>query len=472
MSAVVENEPDAVKNNSTVNSIQEFSIDLLRVYYSRLFPYDAMFDWLSYGNDPKRTDNSSIDKGYFPKREWSFTIEDDIYIRYQSFKDKSEFTAAIQKRQPHKIDIGAVFTAFPKDHGSVKPELFNPVERELVFDIDMTDYDDIRTCCTGANICLKCWPYMTMAVKVVDKALRDDFGFNNILWIYSGRRGVHCWVCDPEARSLNNEARAAIVDYLSVHTGTSENSDKALKKSFNTINMHPSVKRSYTILEPYFRKHIADGKGQGLLASKERYIKILNSLPNTSIRTELYEQWEKNPSVSGAERWRQLEAAMMEPTTNAEKTIQKKRKVNYAELESWKYELVFTHCYPRLDANVSKSMNHLLKSPFCVHPKTGRVCIPIDPSEADSFDPFTVPTVRSLCTEIDTYDTQYDANNNSMDVADGRTQKQSAVADIDKTSLKDAIKIFEKTFMKGMWSSIRKVLRDKSDEIAALNGDF
>ncbi len=38
----------------------------------------------------------------------------------------------------------------------------------------------------------------------------------------------------------------------------------------------------------------------------------------------------------------------------------------------------------------------MLKSPFVVHPKTGRVCIPIDPRDAENFDPFQVPTIKDL----------------------------------------------------------------------------
>eukprot|EP01031_Cornospumella_fuschlensis_P036861 gene36861-44718_t len=144
-----------------------------------------MFKWLSYGNDPCSPTSVTNDKDFFSHREWSFTMEDDIYIRYQSFKTKEEMADAIQAKQPHKIDIGAVFSACPKDHKTLKPENFHTVERELVFDIDMTDYDDIRTCCKGAEICMRCWPYMTMAMKVVDVTLKEDFGFKHVAWIYS-----------------------------------------------------------------------------------------------------------------------------------------------------------------------------------------------------------------------------------------------------------------------------------------------
>jgi DNA primase catalytic subunit len=65
-----------------------------------------------------------------------------------------------------------LFSMQPKDKKSVSEKAFRPVEKDLVFDIDMTDYDDIRTCCSGGNICHDCWQFMTIAIKVIDKCLR------------------------------------------------------------------------------------------------------------------------------------------------------------------------------------------------------------------------------------------------------------------------------------------------------------
>ena len=64
-------------------------------------------------------------------------------------------------------------------------------------------------------------------------------------------------------------------------------------------------------------------------------------------------------------------------------------------------DIVLQYTWPRIDAEVSKHRNHLLKAPFCVHPKTGRVCVPVDPAEIDEFDPVKVPTVGQLLKEVD-----------------------------------------------------------------------
>lgn len=48
-----------------------------------------------------------------------------------------------------------------------------------------------------------------------------------------------------------------------------------------------------------------------------------------------------------------------------------------------------------------------LAPPAAVHPKTGRVCVPIDPANVREFDPFLVPTLGQLLREVDQYDKEH-----------------------------------------------------------------
>uniref|UniRef100_A0A8C8GN68 DNA primase AEP n=1 Tax=Oncorhynchus tshawytscha TaxID=74940 RepID=A0A8C8GN68_ONCTS len=228
--------------------------------------------------------------------EFSFMLKDDIYVRYQSFSTQSKLEKAMQKMNPYKIDIGA-----PNQHNTVKTGSFQALEKELVFDIDMTDYNDVRSCCTHLPKVLD----SDYALCILDRALRGDHECIHLFYV---------WV----------------------------------------IQLSP-----YALV------------GQDILGSKEAADKVPEDILFLCRFFLLHD----------TKRWYILKTLVQNKRTTA--------KVHYFEKE-----IMWQYCYPRVDVNVSKGVNnHLLKSPFSVHPKTGRISVPIDLRELDRFDPCDVPTI-------------------------------------------------------------------------------
>lgn len=97
-------------------------------------------------------------------------------------------------------------------------------------------------------------------MKIIDKSLEgiiicaygfltflDDFGYEKRLWVFSGRRGIHCWVADDKARKLNPSSRKAIVAYFEEQN---KNLSDSLSHSKGSRTNHPFFKYYIAIIVP------------------------------------------------------------------------------------------------------------------------------------------------------------------------------------------------------------------------------
>lgn len=299
----------------------------------------------------------------------------------------------------------------PKDRKTMQKATFRPVSREIVFDIDMTDYDEIRTCCSGKDICKRCWQFIAVAVEVLDATLRDDFGFRHLLWVYSGRRGIHCWISDEEAFSLPDEARKALVGWIEVIRG-GHSQTKKVDLGFNAPGaprtMHPSLRRAVgtnvlqasspsagaamTAYQGPLQRVFIDLilRDQNCFAEQKQSDALISLLPghDSDAIARLQNKWAA--PRSSERKWEDV-------LDTARRVPDRMRPIWVAAIE----DIILQYTYPRVDSEVSKRQNHLLKSPFVVHPSTGRVCVPLEPEHVRSFDPQTgAPTVAQLLREL------------------------------------------------------------------------
>ncbi|NXT87245.1 PRI1 primase, partial [Anhinga rufa] len=257
----------------------------------------------------------------------------------------------------------------------------------------------------------------------------EDLGMKHRLWVYSGRRGVHCWVCDDAVRKWSPALRAAAVEYLTLVKVGMEGAGHPLPT--------PQANHRWRVC--------AGGAGSAVsVISLDRRPQHREPLQGEFLK--------KRDSV---QRWELLKGRMERTRRMAGAG---KNAPCYAD-----WEIMLQYCFPRLDINVSKGVGHLLKSPFSVHPKTGRISVPLDLQRLDQFDPFTVPTIRyvsgagsmggpdsagsppphptlsrsSLCHELDA------AGDDGEQEDSGETEPKRRARDYKKTSLAPYVRVFE-----------------------------
>eukprot|EP00879_Flechtneria_rotunda_P032488 GHRR01035701.1.p1 GENE.GHRR01035701.1~~GHRR01035701.1.p1 ORF type:complete len:267 (+),score=123.45 GHRR01035701.1:919-1719(+) len=238
---------------------------------------------------------------------------------------------------------------------------------------------------------------------------------------------------------------------------------------------------------------------QQLLDQPEHYKPLLRYIPDEEIGRELSEKWDAGgqgivPQGLGAGRRSSTSAAAAAGTAGDSCCLSVRRWDELVKLVTEQYQwlrhekqyqranalekclsdILFAYSYPRLDVEVTKKMNHLLKAPFCVHPKTGKICVPIDPAAAWEFDPDDVPTVQQLVQEMaavkqEQQEQQQGQGGGAGDDAAVQQQLQAGVVaeGWHGTSMEPFVQAFEKSFLAPLAASNRAALNDKAKEAAA-----
>ncbi|EGV64312.1 hypothetical protein CANTEDRAFT_114015 [Yamadazyma tenuis ATCC 10573] len=427
----------------------------MRFYYSRLLPFRYVFQWLNHSPKPTKD---------FTMREFAYEHRTGAYQRYNSFTSQEDFKNSVVSANPTRFEIGAVYSVNPKERKNLPKNALKPLAKELVFDIDLTDYDDIRTCCSGTDICKKCWKFINVATKIIDTALREDFGFKHLIWVFSGRRGAHCWISDKRARELDETVRRSIVEYLDIL------GSKQLKMGKQSLNLkrpfHPHIERSFNLLKGDFIEIILEDQDPWR-NNQEHIDELLSFIPEKSLQEDLQSQW-KGKSSSSKQKWEDI-------NVTARKLL--KNQVQLNMLNEAKKDIIIFYLYPRLDIEVSKQVIHLLKSPFCIHPSTGNICVPFDPhsnisgnkdDDSYGFNPMNAPNLRKLQDELEIWDTRRVSDSSQTlaseyDISDSEANDRR-LADYEKTSLKPYVNYFAK-FVNGLvkdeLSSASKRTRDE-----------
>lgn len=401
-------------------------------YYQRLLPFRYVFQWLSHSPKPTKD---------FTMREFAYEHRSGAYQRYQSYATLDEFKKTVLESNPTRFEIGAVYSINPKERKNLPKNALKPLSKELVFDIDLTDYDDIRTCCSKTDICMKCWKFIKVAAEIMDAALKQDFGFKHLVWVFSGRRGAHCWISDSRARNLDEVSRRSIVEYLDVL------GSKQLKMGKQSLNLkrplHPHIQRSFDILKNHFVEIILED--QDPWSNDEQQKELLSFIQDKTLQEELTKLW-KGKNVSSKQKWDDI--------SSVSKRVFKHQS-QLSSLNETKKDIIIYYLYPRLDIEVSRQLIHLLKSPFCIHPSTGNICVPFDPfsnlsedhqDDDYGFNPTHAPNLRDLQNELEIWETRRvsDSSQTLASEDDSEPNETRRLSDFEKTSLKPYVNYFSK----------------------------
>jgi len=284
-----------------------------------------------------------------------------------TFTRRKKYSAAELKRiltrwmkPPLVIHLGSI-ARYEEDS-----EITQQIKKEFIIDIDINDYDTVRSCCCEKNFCTKCWILLEIAYKIICRRLaplvKEE---ENILPVFSGGRGLHVIIYKRSFSKYNQTERKDLLYQIKTLKYKSEQEDEKvleiLKDGLNRYLQQQPIEKEPEKWKEIIRKTLmgnSDYKNE-----IEKFFYILNS-------PELFEK----------------------------RIIEKFYKYSWRrDVKNWwvLYDLAREIFAPRIDTEVTTAMWHLYKAPYSPHPRTGKIALPI-PDMEKSYNPEDFPSFYDL----------------------------------------------------------------------------
>jgi DNA primase small subunit len=237
---------------------------------------------------------------------------------------------------------------------------------------------------------------VTAACLILESLLTEAPFFldpQRLLWVFSGRRGMHCWIVERAREHAHifaweDSARRALVEYIYAQLFASLSSPSNNKNSLDqegvglipSFFLPPACKK---IIRSYFQWYLTEFPN---CMQQEKIANFVFSQldENASLRARVELFFRRHASEKTAlELWSALEQEVL---------------VNFTQGPRASHCVAAQFVGSRLDRDITARREHCIKLMFCVHPDTGNICTAVPRDQLEHFfpDETSVPQYTNL----------------------------------------------------------------------------
>ena len=138
----------------------------------------------------------------FGSKDREFRFEFQTSWKNMHFETRQIFSSFVESNNIVRIHIGALYeiNALPK--------------KNIVFDIDITDFKFRKCCSSFPKLCEKCILIIKLDALILNILLKKILGYSDVRFFFSGMKGIHCWVFDKKSLELDLDTRKKVIDLI------------------------------------------------------------------------------------------------------------------------------------------------------------------------------------------------------------------------------------------------------------------